>query len=147
MNPQTIRRLDAWMGKPACLVLTALRRVGQVFTGGERVHAGPPKKILLIKMTEQGATVLSYRAITRAIEMVGRENVYFWVFQENRPILDLMGLLPPENVVAIRATGLVRFALDILGSLWRLRKIGIDATIDMEFFARASAVLAFLTGA
>jgi ADP-heptose:LPS heptosyltransferase len=147
LNPQTIRRLDAWLGKPACLVLSTLRRVGLVLRGGERVPSGPPKKILLIKMTEQGATVLAYRAITRAIEMVGRENVYFWVFEENRPILDLMALLPPENVVAIRATGLVRFGLDVLGSLWRLRKIGVDATIDMEFFARASAVLAFLTGA
>jgi hypothetical protein len=64
------------LGKPACLVLSALRRVGLFLTGGERVPSGPPKKILLIKMTEQGATVLAYRAITRAIEMVGRENVY-----------------------------------------------------------------------
>ena len=44
--------------------------------------AEPVRKILLIKMIEQGATVLAYRAIERAVEMVGRENVYFWVFPE-----------------------------------------------------------------
>jgi ADP-heptose:LPS heptosyltransferase len=98
-------------------------------------------------MTEQGATVLAYRAMTRAIEMVGRENVYFWVFEENRPILDLMNLIPPENVIAVNATGLLRFVRETLSSLWRIRRLGIDATIDMEFFARASAILAYLTGA
>ena len=29
----------------------------------------------------------------------------------------------------------------------KIRRLGIDATVDMEFFARAPAVLAFLTGA
>ena len=35
----------------------------------------------------------------------------------------------------------------MLRSLWKIRRLGIDATVDMEFFARAPAVLAFLTGA
>ena len=146
MKPQTIRRVDAWVGKPACFFFTILRRIAAPFRS-RPVPVGPPKKILLIKMTEQGATVLAYRAILRAIDLVGRENVYFWVFEENRPILDLMGLIPPENVIAVRATGLVRFAREILSALLRIRRLGIDATVDMEFFARASAILAFLSGA
>jgi ADP-heptose:LPS heptosyltransferase len=138
--------VDAWLGKPACFVLTAWRRALAVVRP-YRAPAAAPRKILLIKMTEQGATVLAYRAISRAVELVGRENVYFWVFEENRPILDLMDLLPRENVIVIRATGLVRFAREVLASVWRLRGIGVDATVDMEFFARASAILAYLTGA
>jgi ADP-heptose:LPS heptosyltransferase len=118
-----------------------------VLTGRPRHDPRPPRKVLFIKMTEQGATVLAYAAVARAVEMVGRENVYFWVFEENRPILDLMGVVPPANVIAVRATGLVRFGLDVLASLWRIRSLGIDATVDMEFFARASAILALLTGA
>jgi ADP-heptose:LPS heptosyltransferase len=147
LKPQTIRRVDAWVGKPTCFGMTVLRRIGSLFRGREVFDATPPRKILLIKMTEQGATVLAYRGIRRAIEMVGRENVYFWVFEENRPILDLMALLPAENVIAIRARGFFTFARDILASLFKLRRIGVDATIDMEFFARASTILAFLTGA
>ncbi len=146
MKPQTIRRVDAWVGKPACLMLTTFRRVAFFFRPA-RVSQDRPRKILLIKMTEQGATVLAFRAIVRAIEIVGRENVYFWVFEENRPILDLMGVIPKENVIAVRATGFVQFAREVLASLWHIRRIGIDATVDMEFFARASTILAFLTGA
>ena len=37
---------------------------------------------------EQGTTVLGYPATGCAIEMVGREHVYFIVFDNNRFILD-----------------------------------------------------------
>jgi ADP-heptose:LPS heptosyltransferase len=134
------------VGRPVCFALTLLRRVGALLSPG-RVQPEPPKKILLIKMIEQGATVLAYRAIERAVEMVGRENVYFWVFEENRFILDLLELVPPQNVLTIRTKGRVRLLADLLRTAWQARKLKIDATVDMEFFSRASAILAFLTGA
>lgn len=146
MNPHAIRRLDSWVGQPVCSVLTLLRRAVNL-VARPSVDPQPPKKILLIKMIEQGATVLAYRAIERAVEMVGRENVYFWVFEENRFILNLLGLVPPENVLAIRTKGRIQLLFDLLRTTWQARKLGIDATVDMEFFSRASAILAFLTGA
>jgi ADP-heptose:LPS heptosyltransferase len=146
LNPQTIRRLDSWLGKPVCLALTVLRRLVEVFAPAGH-DAEPPKKILLIKMIEQGATVLAYRAIDRAVEMVGRENVYFWVFDENRFILDLLELVPPGNVLVVRTKKPMVLLWDLLATAWRARQLGIDATVDMEFFSRASAILGFLTGA
>ena len=146
MNPQTILRVDRWFGKPICVALSALRKVGRLVWPFHRI-APPPQKILFIKMTEQGATVLAYRALARAVELVGRENVYFWVFEENRPILDLLDVIPAQNVLALRAKRPLTFAIDIVGTLWRIRRLHIDTTIDMEFFARASAILAFLSGA
>jgi ADP-heptose:LPS heptosyltransferase len=146
LNPYVVRRLDAWLGKPGCFVLTALRRaVG--FIRPAKTFNEPPKNILLIKMIEQGATVLAYRAIARAVEKVGRENVYFWVFENNRFILDLLELVPPENVLVVRTTRPWLLMWDLLRTAFRARRLGIDATVDMEFFSRASAILAFLTGA
>jgi len=112
-----------------------------------RDSIGLPRKILLIKSVEQGSTVLAYPAICRAIEMVGRQNVYFWVFEENREILDLLDLIPPENVLVARSDHLWTFLLDVVRTLWKVRELGIDGTVDMELFARASAILGFLTGA
>lgn len=137
--------IDRWAGRPLCAALTAVRYAARLWPG--RGARGPLRKILFIKMAEQGATVLAYRALCRAVEMVGRENVYFWVFEENRPVLDLLEVIPPENVLTVRSDNLVVFALDILRSLRRIREIGIDATVDMEFLARAPAIFAFLTGA
>src|SRR5215471_20340711 len=116
--------IDRWAGRPLCFVLTAVRKAARMVPfRGPRV---PLRKILFIKMAEQGATVLAYRAICRAVEMVGRENVYFWVFAENRPVLDLLQVIPPENVITVRSDNFVVFALDILRSLIRIRRIGID---------------------
>lgn len=128
-----------------CAALTVLRRLGSLLS--PRADSAPVRKILILKMIEQGATVLAYRGIERAVERVGRENVYFWVFEENRFILDLLELIPPENVLVVRTKKPVTLLLDLLRITWRARRLGIDATVDMEFFSRASAILAFLTGA
>ena len=146
MNPHTVRRVDSWLGKPICFALTLLRRVGSILRTANR-DSEPVRKILLIKMIEQGATVLAYRAIERAVERVGRQNVYFWVFDDNRFILDLLDLVPPQNVLTVRTKGMFVLGLDLLRTAWQARRIGIDATVDMEFFSRASAILAYLTGA
>jgi ADP-heptose:LPS heptosyltransferase len=105
------------------------------------------RSILIIKLIEQGATVLAYRAIERAVQLVGRENVYFLVFERNRFIVELLDLIPRDNVIAVRDAGMFTFARDTLAALFRIRKIGIDAAVDMEFFARASAILCWLSGA
>lgn len=146
MKPETIRIIDTWIGKLTCFFLTCLRRIIDTIkkpeTSNDRVQ-----KILFIKLIEQGATVLAFSAISRAIQMVGRENVYFCVFQENREILDILGLLPKENVFAIRHKHFFVFLADIICALYKIRSISIDAVVDMEFFARASAIISYLTGA
>src|SRR5437867_7886328 len=138
--------IDRRVGKPLCAVLTGMRKLGRLVGGRTRADA-PLQKILFIKMAEQGATVLAYRALCRAVELVGRENVYFWVFAENREILDLLDVIPCENVLTVRSKTFGVFVVDILRTLRRIRTLGIDATVDLEFLARAPAILAFLTGA
>src|SRR6266436_4134527 len=124
MNPQTVRRIDVWLGKPICFALTALRKIASPLAR-LRKAPGPAKRILLIKMIEQGATVLAHRAIVRAIEKVGRQNVYFWVFEDNRFILDLLELVPPENVLTIRTKKPVVLLWDLMRTAWQARRLGI----------------------
>jgi len=141
LRPQTIKSIDQVIGQPICFLLTLLKAISPSF--GNKA----PKSILFIKLIEQGATVLAYSAIKRAVEMVGREKVFFCVFEENRPILDFMKIIPEENIIVVRQSNLFIFLLDIVGLLIKSRRKGIDATIDMEFFSRASAILAYLSGA
>ncbi|HEY4258138.1 MAG TPA: glycosyltransferase family 9 protein [Candidatus Udaeobacter sp.] len=79
--------------------------------------------------------------------MVGRENVYFVVFEDNRFIIDAMEIVPERNVITIATHSLFGLALSALRVVHRIRKIRIDAIIDMEFLTRFSAILAFTTGA
>ncbi len=139
-----MRFVDRWIGAPICALLTLVRRFLDLFGS----HAsGPPRKVAAIKLAEQGATVLAYPALAKLRERIGDENVYFVVFEQNRFIVDLLRVVPPENVLVIRARGIVRTALDTLRVVARMRREGIEATLDCEFFARSSAILSYLGGA
>ena len=141
---QTLQGTDRWVGGPLCAILTLLRKIFES-TG----RSGPRqfRRILFVKFAEQGSTVLAYPAILRAIEMVGRENVYFVVFEDNRFILDAMEIIPDGNVITIATNSLFGLATGALRAVLQVRKIGIDAVIDMEFLTRFSAILTFMTGA
>ncbi|MCY2930173.1 MAG: hypothetical protein NTV86_11895, partial [Planctomycetota bacterium] len=145
MKTSTMRRIDAWLALPVCWALTGLRKLADALR--RRGRPGRPRTILFVKPAEQGATVLAAPAIRRAVEMVGRRNVFFLTFAENRFILDVMDLLPRENVLTIRTSGLLRVLVDTIGVLWRLRRRKVDAAVDFEFFARSSAILTYLSGA
>lgn len=146
MTKETIRALDRFAGTILCALLTLHRRL---FEPSADLHSrsAPPRRILFIKLIEQGATVLAYDAIRKAVDRVGRENVFFCVFEENREILDLMDVIPAENVVVVRGGRLSVFMRDVWRAIRRIRRLRIDTTIDMEFLSRASAILAYLLGA
>src|SRR5437773_1082878 len=140
----TLQHTDRWIGAPLCAILTLLRKIFE--------SAGPQgprqvQRILFVKFAEQGSTVLAYPAIRRAVEMVGRENVYFVVFEDNRFILDVMEIIPEENVITIPTNSPCGLALGALRAVLRIRKIRIDGVVDMEFLTRFSAMLTFTTGA
>lgn len=144
MNQEVIRRLDALPGGVLCFLLTMHRRVMDWLPPRP---AAAPRRIVFIKLIEQGATVLAAAALRRAVERVGREGVYFCVFEENRAILDLLDLVPAANILAVRSQSLGVFVRDVLVALATLRRAGVDVAIDLEFMARASAILAYLSGA
>ena len=145
MNTRTMRVVDFWVGRCLCAALTLLRRTFAL-ARVERSAKDPLKRILFIKLIEQGATVLACGAFRRAQQMVGRENVYICVFEKNREILDILELFPPGNILTIRTKSIFRLARDVMRVLVRVRRLGIDASIDMEFFTRGSAILSFLCG-
>lgn len=128
-----------------CALCTAIRRVGALFHAKGALP--PMERILFLKLTEMGATVLARAAFERASTMVGRENVYLLTLEENRPITELVGLIPPENILSIHRGSLPAFALDGLRKVWKVRRMRFSATIDLEFFMRATAVIAWLSGA
>ncbi len=77
MQVRSMRFLDRWAGIPISIVLTGVRKLEDLF---RRPLDKPPTRIVIIKLVEQGATVIAAPAIKRAIEMVGRDNVFFAVF-------------------------------------------------------------------
>jgi ADP-heptose:LPS heptosyltransferase len=145
VNVATIRWIELWLGRPLCALLTLHRRV--VESLARPGAQSPVRRVMFIKLIEQGSTVLAHHALTRAVERVGRSNVFYCAFAENREIVDIMNVIPADNVLTLRAHRLDLLIRDGLAVLARARAIDIDATVDLEFFARAPAILAYLSGA
>ena len=149
---EVLQWLDRRVGVPVCMALTGLRRVGSLVgrlfrkapPGGSRPPS--PGSILFIKLAEQGSTVLARPALAAAVERVGAPNVHILVFEENRFIVDLLGLIPEANVHTVRTGSLAALASSGLGRILELRRRRIGATIDLEFFSRFTAALSFLIG-
>jgi ADP-heptose:LPS heptosyltransferase len=141
---RTLQWIDRWFGVPLCFLLTTVRRIGGLLGDGAPKPVG---SILFLKLAEQGSTVLAHEAVRRAVERVGRENVHFLVFEENRFIVDVIGLVPPGNVFTVRTGSAWTMATSSAAVIAAIRKKRIGACIDMEFFARFSAAIAYLTGA
>ena len=142
MKASTIRVVDSWLGIPACAVLTLWRRLFD-----RRRAPGPVRKILFFKLVEQGATVLAYPSLKAAVDRVGSENVFFMVLEENRAILDQLEIIRPANVISVPKGGTLTTAVGLFRALLRVRREKIDSVLDYEFFARVSAVFAYLCGA
>jgi ADP-heptose:LPS heptosyltransferase len=137
--------IDHRIGAPVCALLTVVHKGAKWVRRSPRL--GPARSILFVKLAEQGSTVLACDAVRAAISRMGRENVYFIVFEENRFILDILELVPRENVFAVRTTSPAAMVASTLRHLGAIRRRAIDTCVDLEFFARSSAILAYLSGA
>lgn len=135
MNVGLLRWVDAWIGIPLCACLTGLSRLRRRATD---TRPQTPRRILIVKLAEQGATVVAIPALNRAAEIVGRENLHFCLFEENREILDVLNIIPPENIHALRAGSPLTLAADVLSLT---RKLEVDTVVNFEFFARGAAIL------
>lgn len=142
MNVQKMMQLDRWLGVPLCFAVTAVRALFP-----RRPPAGPVRSILFVKLAEQGSTVLAHRALQDAVRRVGRERVFMAVFEDNRFIVDALGVIPAENVITLPHDSLFSLLRAVPVVLSRLRRLRLDAAIDLEFFARSSALLTWASGA
>ena len=143
-RPGRVARIDAWLGKPLCALLTLWdRALGAV----RRAPGGPPRRRLFIKLNEMGSTVLACPAFAEAERALGRQNLFILVFAQNRAILEVLPYFDPEHVFAVEGHTLLGFALSLLRALFQIRRQGIDTAIDMEGLSCASALIAYLSGA
>ena len=66
MNVASMRAVDRWLGVPVCAALSLIAR----FTRYPHATAArTPRRLLFVKLAEQGSTVLAHAAISRAVEL------------------------------------------------------------------------------
>src|SRR3972149_8249720 len=68
----------------------------------EAKDASPPRKILVILLSEMGSLVLAQPMFDRIQEKYPEASVYALVFRKNKEVRDLLGGVPEENVLTLR---------------------------------------------
>jgi lipopolysaccharide heptosyltransferase II len=139
---ETLRRIDRYLGAPLCR-LFSLWPAGRV----RNEEAPPPRKIVVILLSEMGSLVLAQPMFSRLRAKYPEAELHALVFSRNKEVLDFLESVPEENVFTLRDGSLTLFARDALAAIRGLRRAGIDTVIDCELFSRASAILSFLIGA
>jgi ADP-heptose:LPS heptosyltransferase len=136
------RWIDRLFGRPLCWVVSLLLRLRGPETAPRDVQ-----RVLIIVLSEMGAIVLTRPMFDRLRQNHPAAAFYVLCSEQNRPALDLLDVVPAEQIISIRSGSLAALAGDVLGAVRRMRALRLDAVLDLELFARLSAILAGLSGA
>jgi len=145
MNVNFMRTIDRRVGIPICFSLSIIHGIGKIFSQPKIIKK--PQRILFIELSEMGSMVLAYSLFKKTKELFPEAELHFLTFKENRHAVDILGIIPKENVVTVSSRNIFSFLLSSISAAWKLRWKKISVAVDMELFARLTAILSFMSGA
>ena len=143
MKINTMRKIDKYIGIPLCFIMTMVLKISSFF---RRNDVRPVNKILFIELSEMGSAIIADPAMKKAKSHFNAE-LYFVIFKKNKPSLELLKTVPNENIFTLRDENLFLFIYDCLRFIKWCAKTKFSATVDLELFSRATALLASVSGA
>lgn len=145
MRVRLTQIIDYWLGVPLCVLVSLLHSMSRMF--GQKPQDSLPQKILLIELSEMGSAIIAYSSLVRLRGVFPNSELYFLVFKKNRESIELLNIIPKENIIEINESSFLSFSISTIKTICRLREIAIDTVIDLELFSRASALISYLSGA
>lgn len=142
MRIQVQRKLDRFLGVFICRVLSFFSHKRKNISLGRG-----PQDLLVILLSEMGSLILAYPMFEFVKRKYPGASIHALLFDQNKEILELIDVVPSENILTVRNTSLIKMLLDTFRALIRMRKIKIDTVIDCELFSRISSIYSFLSGA
>lgn len=143
MGIDVLRWLDHVIGVPLCWLVTLARRFGSLLTARQK-SLPAPRRVLIIKLSEMGSTVLAYPALDELNQRIAGVELFFLVFKNNAAIVEVLGIVPPANIITVDYSSPWQLLASGVRAVKRLIGERIDSTIDMDFFSRLTVLLSFL---
>ena len=145
MDIEFVRLCDRWVGTLGCRILSGSESIRKlIFTSPVSIS---PKNILVIEISEMGSVILAHSMLQEIKRRYPHANTYFLMFEKIRESLDVMALIPRENVITLSDKNLWAFSRSAFKAVRKLRRLDIDTVLDMELFARISSIFSYLSGA
>ncbi len=134
--------IDRHVGAFLCRILSVL---GWLKGRGPADHKSG--NILVTLLTEMGCLVLAKPMFEELKTRYPEAEIHILVFDRSTGVLDVLDLVPPENVIVVRNSSFPAFVADSLKALRRIRKAKIRTLVDCELFSRVSSIFSILSGA
>ncbi len=145
MNIQTMRIIDHCAGNPICYFLLVYKKMKSVFIKDRRPKKEFIREILVMKYFGLGSIFLSmpmFRALRSAFP---KAKITFITFYNNREICERLQFA--DRYIYLKTNNLRIFIRDFINALFEFRRHKFDIAIDMEFFSKFSAIVAYLSSA
>lgn len=143
MNIQQMRKIDYYVGGIICLFLDIFERIRRVFSSEP---ASPEiKRILVTKYLGMGSILLATPTLRALRERYPESRIVFLTFAGNADFARRIGLV--DDVLAIKTSPFPIFVRNLAATLLTIRREKFDVVFDLEFFARFSTIVSYLSRA
>jgi lipopolysaccharide heptosyltransferase II len=140
-----MRKVDRYIGIPLCFMLTLVHKFIKIFKKSASLEL--PENVLFIEMSEMGSIILAYSLFKKTQQLYPEAQLHFLTFEESRYAVDILDIIPPNNVFTIDNRNFLIFTISAFKTILKLRRLKLDMAIDLESFSRFSAILSYLSGA
>jgi len=147
MQLTLMRWIDRYAGSVLCFLLTVIYKTFRTAGFFSKPGTRPKQGVLMIELSEMGSAILAYPLIAEIQNKYPSAPVYFLTFARNKDAVQILNVFPDGHILTIRDTGFGEFLIDTLKFIFRVRKLSVATTIDLELFSRFTAILTFLSGA
>lgn len=136
------RKIDRMVGVPLCWAFSCLNLFVKRGAEGQK-----PSRLLVILLSEMGSLVLARPMFDLLREKYPLARIYVLCFRRNRPFLEILDMVPSEDILTVREESLGALIEDTISFIGKARRERIDTVIDCELFSRVSSIYSFLSGA
>lgn len=144
MNIQQMRNIDSLIGGIVCLLLEISERLKRIFFKRPSIPTDV-KRILITKYLGMGSILLATPMLRALRSKFPKSKIVFLTFDGNAQFARQIRLI--DEVISIRTKTLSSFTVDLVRALFKIRRERFDVVFDLEFFARFSTIVSYLSGA
>lgn len=140
MKISTLKKIDRWLGLPACAFLQALS-----FFRSDRPD---PKveRVLVVKFWGMGSMILALPVFRALREAYPNARIGFATIDRNREFVDMLKVSDQEIYLSLPQNPVSVF-FRIISFFLELRRFRPELVIDLEYLTRFSALASYFSGA
>jgi len=156
MDMQTMKHIDRFAGNPLCGALRLYDIVRHGSTGfsdtidakaldmAREGESGP--RIAVIKFWGMGSLILASPLFRAIRETRPSAQIHLITLSQNRGVVDLLGIADRVHYLDLSGSA-PAITLKIPAFLSTIKRLKLDAVIDLEYLTRFSALVSYLSGA